>query len=368
MYNIAKLLTEEPEKLERLIILLLKFLICLWVPCYIFDIDIRLNFEDISNGKTFSEYSIASIIYFVSIFIVSWFVLWKIGELIAIGVIYLISLIIKLLSKLVSKWFTTVDFFKTILIILNVVDSDGYPKQNIVAFSESLEELEKSEVNIFDEASSRTNQYLFIGTVIFLVLILSKDISLDPTLNVVIIVILCLSLINSALINLTGKYIYSKLPKLIMGVKQASHYYHVKSALADKMKFPYNAEYKRKRIVLTKQEDYMPSPRIEFIPIYFWNLNLGDKMLADNLVKKNEFEGYRVIISNIKSDSLEKIVSKTNNVIYIFGETNEEIKNRIDELFYIIDNKHPYTDEHFEKLNKSEGEIFLKNNSNNDKK
>ena len=74
MYNLAKLLTEEPEKLERLGILFLKLLVILFIGSVFFGFNISIS--EFFENPIPKNYTISNFILFLISLIFIWFVVW----------------------------------------------------------------------------------------------------------------------------------------------------------------------------------------------------------------------------------------------------------------------------------------------------
>src|SRR5574337_323065 len=130
MYNLAKLLIDEPHKLERLIILFLKLLITLHVTGLIFGYDLSVG--SIIENPIPKTASAIQVIYFFVIVVAAWFVLWGV-----IAEILLYDVLIGLLSNIGNDRAV----FIVMMWLLGVAeekDKKLFPKGHIISFADSL--------------------------------------------------------------------------------------------------------------------------------------------------------------------------------------------------------------------------------------
>ena len=89
MYSIAKLLSDEPKKLENLILAILKLLITIWIAQSI--LDFKSTLSDFTLDSFFKNFRVDQSIYFIVTSIGVWYVLWEIfNELIVSFIIFLL--------------------------------------------------------------------------------------------------------------------------------------------------------------------------------------------------------------------------------------------------------------------------------------
>lgn len=339
MYNFAKLLTEEPEKLERLILLLLKFIMTLWITTTIFGSDITL--QEIFNEDAVSKYNLTSILFFSFCFIITWGIVWLIG----VGVI--MSILINLLSKIGNSE----DKLKSFLWSAGVIDINDKPKNNVIDFADELDDMAKKDINTYNETATRLFQYFSISLVAYIILLSSNEIKLSSTVNSIVIGVFILTFISLIILTSASNYVDESLLKLRKQFRSMAYFQMVNSALNTSTNYDYNIDTRTRRIFLEKKEDF-PYPPIRVTPLYVWNYNLGEKKMIDDLkrahknISTNEAEVqiqnnpvYNVIVTNIKPDSVREFISKLDMGIFIYAETREDINNGIEEMFYKINNE-----------------------------
>lgn len=346
MYNFAKLLTEEPEKLERLIILLLKFLMTLWIALTLFDADITLS--EIFNEDVVSNHTLTCILYFSFSLIALWVGIWLIG----------IEIIVRLLVDLLSSIGKSEYYLKGALFVSGVIDIDGKPKNNVIDFAEELDEMATTDDNTYNETAIRLFQYFSIALIAYIVFLSSEEVHFNCITNGIIIGVLISMLIALMAINSVANYFDTSLLKLRKDFRAQAYFQMVKNALNTTSNRDYKIDARTRRIFLEKKEK-LPYPPIRVTPVYVWNYNLGEKKMIDDLKralksmsdediqkKVQEFPVYNVIVTNIKPEAIREFMSKLDMGIYIYAETRQDIDNGIEEMFYKINN------ENFERLTK----------------
>ena len=339
MYNFAKLLTEEPEKLERLIILFLKFLMTLWITLKLFGVDISI--DEILKDEVFSKHTLMSILFISFSFIVVWIGIW----LIAIGTI--VQLLVDFLSKICSPK----KYLKPILWGLGVTDIDGMPKDNVIDFAETLDEMAKSNDDTITETATRLFQYFSVGLIIYIIFKWNNEVTIPYSLNFILIGILILLFASLVILKGCSRYLDTSLLELRKEFTNMAYSQMVNNALKTTTNRDYSIDRRIRRIFLSKKEEYLPYHPIRVTPVYVWNYNLGEKKMVDDLKKaqinlskddaqnhNQNIPAYNVIVTNIKPDAVKEFISKLDMGIFIYAETKNDIDNGIEEMFYKINN------------------------------
>ncbi|MBL1232147.1 MAG: hypothetical protein COA31_005480 [Flavobacteriales bacterium] len=268
MYNFAKLLTEEPEKLERLIILFLKFLLTLWVTLTLFGVDITLN--EIFNDEVFSNHTLTSILVFSFSFICVWIGVWLIA----------VELIIRLLVDLLSLIGKPGFYLKGVLIITGVITKDNKPENKVIDFADELDEMAATNNNVYHDNSIRLFQYFSIALITYIIFIFSDEIVFNCVTNTILIIILSFMFIALIAINNIAIYFDTSLLDLRKRFRKLAYHQMIKNALASVYNYDYNIDSRTRRIFLEKKEKHLPYPPIVVTPVYSWNYNLSEKKMV----------------------------------------------------------------------------------------
>lgn len=340
MYNFAKLLTEEPEKLERLIILFLKFLLTLWVTLTLFGVDITL--KEIFNEEVFSNHALTSILFISFSFICVWVGIWL------IAVESIIRLLVDLLSLIGKPGF----YLKGILVIRGVITKDNKPKSKVIDFADELDEMATTNDNEYNDNSIRLFQYFSIALITYIIFIFSDEIVFNCITNTILIIVLLSMFIALIATNNIAIYFDTSLLNLRKRFRKMAYFQMIKNALGSVSNYDYNIDARIRRIILEKKDENFPYPPIVLTPVYSWNYNLDNKKMIDDLkrglkntsnedIKKKIKDSpiYHVIVTNIKPDAVRDFISKLDMSIFIYAETREDIENGIEEMFYKINNE-----------------------------
>lgn len=337
MYNFAKLLTEGPEKLERLIILFLKFLLTLWVTLTLFEVDITL--KEIFNDEVFSNHTLTPILVFSFSFICVWIGMWLIC----------INLLLGLIINLLSKIGNADNRLKAFLWATGVIDINDKPKDNVIIFADELDQMAKEDFNTYSETATRLFQYFSIALVTYIIFLWSKDVVFSTTTNYIIIGVLFVLFLAQISATRMSNYFDASLLELRKKFRKMAYFQITKNALNTITNYDYNINPRTRRIFLEKKEKHLSYPPIEITPVYSWNYSLDEKKMVDDLRNASEKisdddslnitqdnQVYNVIVTNIKPDAVKEFISKLDMGIFIYAETKEDIENGIEEMFYKI--------------------------------
>jgi hypothetical protein len=340
MYSFAKLLTEEPEKLERLGILFLKILITLFIGSVFFGFNISIAefFENpIPKGYTISNF----ILFLISLIFI-WYVVW-----ILIAELILGEITIWLLSKIGNKKY----IFTEVLSLLKVVKKDNKnlsPEENVITFNEMLQNYTEEDEKDIKEGKSRLRQYYIVATVIYITLLCSKDIILPCWLKWVSPIMVTNILIASVVLNQIHNYFTENLDEM---KKQFSLFAFAQMANNAIDKNPFiKHHYKRiglwNRIRLERktEDDRLPNS-FNFFPLYYWNDSLTKAFLDKGLQQRAEKDPllvkkgthFDVIVSNVKPDdeNIKSILSQP-GFVYLHCEDEEQIYMNLEVLLFKV--------------------------------
>lgn len=326
MYSIAKLLSDEPKKLENLILAILKLLITIWIAQSI--LDFKSTLSDFTLDSFFKNFRVDQSIYFIVTSIGVWYVLWEIfNELI-------VSFIIFLLSQIGNP----IEFLKWYLWAINsikikddlIIDSNPH----ILNFTESTNETDMFIIN------SRAHQIFSVGLVSFLIL-LNSNISLNAWQISISIFIL----VNFLLISIIQRKLHDFYIENSITIKHSFYalgqLQKIKNVLNQLEPFKSNFSYesKRKRIFLSKINDkeFLPE-KIHIKLMYNSNKELGNKIIQNEGFKISEtIKDNRLLVICSNFYLPEQRLTKINeNTFCIYGESQDEIYKGFEELIYIL--------------------------------
>ncbi len=339
MYNLAKLLTEEPAKLEKLIILLFKLLITFFFTCLLFGYSFSI--QSLIKDPLPPSLSTTKLIYFFLGIFVVWYLLWRLCGEVIIG-----DLLIRLLAW---PWNKRKTFVEILSFIGVAKESYGYlnPKKHIIVFSEALMELDKEETDKFiSENHSRLREYFVLSFVVFVLLLLTKDVQLSRWQIWVCSIMLVNFLLGCTFFHLMKGYIYDNLESLKREFEPIAYAQKALNAICENKELMqyFEKPTEAKSIFLKKKEgmNYGPA-EIRVRSMYHWNQILGQMALEDTFIKWGKAERKReeglieICISNITpTQDMERSVKNLDGFLYIHATSEKEIFSGLEEAWYII--------------------------------
>lgn len=342
MYNLAKLLTEEPEKLERIGILFLKLMVTLLIGSAFFGFNISVS--AFIHDPIPSNYSVTKLILFFISLVAIWFVTWSmIGELI-IG-----ELIISFLSWLVNRFIDKKDVFNDILSTLKVVKKKGKsigPAKNVIIFNELLTTYYSEGEKVISESNSRARQYYIVMSIVYISLSFTQDVVLPCWLKV----LAWAMILNFLLTTLVFKQIWDYFTENIGEIrKQFCRLSYEQMIIRTIEQNPFIKEhYEMKpphaKIHLKRETDNPNLPvTFNIYPVFHWNNSLTKEMLDVGLQQraksqtsaKREDTHFDVIVCNVKpdDDNVKSILSQP-GFVYMYCETEEEMSENLELLLF----------------------------------
>ncbi len=333
MYSIAKLLSDEPKKLESIILTVLKLLATIWIA------QLFLGFDpDLSNFSIetfFKNFRVDESIYFVLTSIGVWYLLWEM----------LLDLIVDFVIKLFSFVGNSEKTLEWYLRITNSVKTSNDhiidSKPNISHFTETIQDESEDYPFIVE---TRANQIFSVGLVSFIILLSSEielrnwqiGLSIFLLINFFFVSIVQRKLHDFYLEN--AEYIRSKYYSLgqLQKVKEV-----IEQLEPLKSKFELKVARKRLELKLKSEESFLPS-EISIVPLYFFNQNIGEHYIENvepKMIEKLEQQKLSVICSNFYCSG--KKLTKINDKIYcVNGESRSEIFSGFEELIYLLNSEH----------------------------
>lgn len=342
MYNLAKLLTEEPEKLEKVGFIFLKLLVTLFIGSTLFGFNISIS-EFVQNPIT-QDFTISKFILFFILLAVIWLVVWTI-----IAEMIIAELLIWLLSKIGDKK----DMFTDILHLLKIVKKDKEylsPNKNTIRFNKIIHAYNDEDEKKISEGKSRIRQYYIVTAVIFVTLLCAKDVLLPCWLKCFGGFMIINLILGCVVFNMIHNYFTENLDEMKKLFSRMAFSQMIIDAMEQNsfIKHHYEKGNNWKRIHLKRKTDVDWLPKsLKFFPVYYWNdaltkamLDKGLKQRAEKDIKLTEIEGhYDVLICNIKPDdeNIRRITSQP-GFAYLYCENEEQIFKNLEVLFFKITN------------------------------
>ena len=169
------------------------------------------------------------------------------------------------------------NIFNEILSLLKVVKKNNEnlsPSKNVISFSEMLQNYSEEDEKVINERKSRVRQYYIVATVIYIILLCSKEITLPCWLNWVGPIMVINLLTSNVILNQIHNYFTENLDEM---KKQFSQFAFAQMTInaIDKNPFIKN-HYKRDghwillRFERKTEVDKLPNS-FNFFPLYYWN-------------------------------------------------------------------------------------------------
>ena len=344
MYNIVNLLTEEPKKLERIILLFLKLLVVLFVGGEIFDY--QFSMKDATDEIIPQDYTISKGIFFLISLTIVWYLVWTIFADVIIG-----GLSVWIFSRKPVKR----DTFMEILHWFSVVEQKGkgkgkyiVPGKQVIKFQEMLSNYTDEDDDFIEDGKSRLHGYFSISVVIYIVLLSASDLNL-PILLIIFGAFMILNmLVLAVVINKAHRYLIDNFDALKKEFGFLAYAEMTKRALEQNQHVSRNFEFggKWKAIGLKKKFEQSGLPEeIRVYPFYVWNEEFGKEVVEDMIaVRGRETDRFKdrdvhfILISNTEiSEKAKEMLELNPKLDYIECEVNEEkIYKRLELLFYRI--------------------------------
>ena len=362
MYSIAKLLSDEPKKLESLILAVLKLLATIWIANLFLGFNPDLS--EFSVESFFKNFKVDESIYFVLTSIGVWYLVWEmLLELFIEFIIKLFSLIGN--SENTLKWYLSItNSVKTKN--ENIIDS----KPHVLHFTEAMQDEEVDYPFILE---TRANQIFSVGLVTFIILITS-DIELSNwQIGLGIFLLINFFFVSVIQRKLHDYYVenadYVRSKYFPLGQLQK-----VKDVInqLEPLKSQYDVKVGRKRIDLKSKskQSFLPD-EITLVPLYAYNKELGVQYVSSvesNMIEKLSKNSLSIIFSNFYH--AEKRLSKVNDSVYcVFGESHSDIYKGLEELLFLLNSEHQkkFLEENLEQLDKLNSTSDEKNDTTTNK-
>lgn len=332
MYSLAKLLSDEPAKLESLILATLKLLATIWIANVF--LGFETNLSEFSIESFFRNFRVDESIYFVLNAIGIWYLLWEVVmDLIVESAIKLVSLLGK--SEETFKWYLRLT--NSIIIEDNKIVNT---KPNILLFIEAVND-EKNDYPFIIE--TRANQIFSVGLVAFIVLLTSELELSNWQIGIGAFIILNFFTISVLQRKLHDYYI-ENVDYVRSRSYQLGQIQKLKNAIRQNpdLNTKFDLIIQNDMIVLKSKENNNDFPtEITILPLFAYNKEFGALYFGDlesEVLKKMGSNDLSIICSNFYSPN--KLVSKIQNTIYcIHAESQGEMYNGLEQLFFMINSK-----------------------------
>ena len=342
MYNLAKLLTEEPEKLERLGILFLKLLVTLLIGSVLFGLNISIS--GFIENPIPKDYTIAKFILFLILLVIVWYIVWSLIAEMIIG-----ELLIWSLSKIGNKK----DIFNEVLHLLKVVKKDNgnlSPNKNVISFSDILHNYTEEDEELVKESKSRIRQYFIVTSVIYIVLWVAKDITFPSSLKWFGGVMIANLLVGNIILNQIHNYFNDNRDEMKKQFSALAFTQMIINAIEQNpfIKHHYEKSNYWRRIQLKRKTELNELPEsFKFFPVFYWNSTLTKAMLDKGLQQRAAKEintatkicHYDVVICNVQPDDENvKNILKQPGFAFLHCENEEQIYKNIEILLFQVTN------------------------------
>jgi hypothetical protein len=331
MYNLAKLLIDEPQKLERLIILFLKLLITLHVTDLI--LGYNLSVGAIIDNPIPKAASSIQIIYFFVIVIAVWFILWSI-----ICQFLLYDVLIGLLSNIGNDRV----FFNRVMDVLGVAKEKNnklYSKSHIISFTDSLDDFNKE--NSIEEAQSRVKEYFFLITIAYTVLLISNNRVHLTIVEIIVGAIISLNfLLGCIVLTKILSYMAFNLDSIKREFQPLAYAEKIVRVMAEIPQFenyerPLSGARRKYTLKRNSAHDKLPE-MLTIIPVFHWNQSFSQKhilqLLLDRKQKQVSQNRCEIVVTNTEiNDEIASAVKSQNQLVYIYAATNTEMFHGLEE-------------------------------------
>lgn len=318
MYLLAKLLSDEPKKLENLILTVLKLLATIWIAQLFFEFKVDLS--EFTIQSFFQNFNVAQSLIFILTAFGIWYLLWE------LVIDLLMGFFIKLLSLIGNPEKT----LKWYLIVTNSVKTKNEKiidsKLNILHFTESI----KNENENYPFAvETRSNQLFSVGLVCYVIL-LNSDINLSFWKHLLVSFLLLNFLFVSIIQNKLHDYYIRNSESIRSKYYNLGQLQKLKNVIEqlEDLSTNFKIEVQRKKIVLYKinQIDVLPN-EIHIVPVFFNNAELGEKIFIEQkskIINMLKDIPVGIICSNFYPTQVQ-YHKESDSIFAIKGESQEDL-------------------------------------------
>lgn len=330
MNTLIKLFTEEPHKLERLIILMLKFILTsvtfeVIYPCH----DVIQNV--MSDDFKFWPPSSDAVMY-VLFFITWWFVIWSFFAQ------TLLSIAVRLISRIFNPARDLGEFLKISEFFIPKAEGKKHINYSIIYMAAFLESQQEEEG--IDISELRADVYFEIYSIATMFIVMSSAIELTKWQTVLWWLIGLNLLFMYAYLHRFARFINSSFHELMEEAQKRAYIEHSRLALSNIqiMNDQYNIEHKRRKIHLSYKNSEALDSAVTIVPFYSRDSPILREMAEASLRKMANKDGEKkqtLFITNIPMQLSESMLERANCSI-IIAETELEMKQGLETYFMIF--------------------------------
>lgn len=324
-------MTQEREKLERIITLIVKLLITMYIINVLFNDEIKL-FELISN-KSLAEFKISGLITSIFYLVVTWFVVWNI----------LVELILfQIVIGAIAKIGKDEDSFRYVLLLLGVMNKNSKPSKNVHSFSHTLNKFDGThEIDITEEVG-RIKDITSILIIYFILSMLVPELVMPVWLSWIIGIVILNMIFTDIIIQKGQKFFNENYFKIRNQINAMSYYKTVFDGINDC--FSVNKYYSVTDILSTIQlfrmfDKFEVPKSIKVIPLYFenkeqleWHFTMK-KMTGQGNTSIDKNSKITVFVSNLESNtSIKKKIKANSNFAFLLCKNQNDVKTNIEIL------------------------------------
>lgn len=331
MYNLAKLLTEEPKKIEKLLILFSKLILTFYLTSSIYGF--KLSIASTIENPIPKDLTTEKIIYFFSSLVIVWYVCWNV---IIGGVLTVLPM------WLLTRKETGKNIAEIFLRYTEVASSTGLGnhyirRKNIIAFEKDMRKTET--LQEFEEYDDRFREYYMLTITTFLTLILFSDIKLSGWTTWFFVSLMIGFFIFSVWVSLVHKYFRDNWEFLRNEFKQLAYFQKVSNVVKESNLVKSSYELMDLNSILDLRSNAgVANVRPEIlIHMHYSTSSFVAGIKLNSIIRKYDEvapnpERLIVVISNQETSSNRlKEVSRNEQWVFIHAKTTTQILNRFEE-------------------------------------
>lgn len=329
MYNLAKLLTEEPKKIEKLLILFSKLILTFYLTSSIYSF--KFSFLSVVENPIPKDLTTEKIIYFFSSLVIVWYVCWN---LIVGGILTLLPIWLITRNKNGKE---TADAFLRLVDVASSVGNSYIRRKNIIEFENDMDKVET--LKEFEEYDDRFKEYYMLSLTTFLSLLFFSDVHLPGWTIYFFISLITGFFVLSILVSLAHKYFTDNWTFLRNEFKSLAYYQKVSNVICESkiVKNQYDV-LDLNRIIHLNIKNGITNPHSEIL--VHVNFSTSDFLAGQHLhLMLRSYDNVQhtagrliIVICNKKPDerNLQEI-SQNPMWIYLQAKTELQILNRFEE-------------------------------------
>lgn len=330
MDSLINIFTSEPQKLERLVILFLKFMLTcitfeiIYPSDQIFRYFSGLGIENWPPSGSFLVYTLFLIVW--------WFTLWN----------FFAEIVIRLLIVLSSRLFKPAKEFSEFLKVLNVLTFKEKGQKHInhsVLYLNEFLKIHEDHDGI-DMNDFRSDIYLEIYSVATILIITSQDISLTTLQTWLWWIIGVQLFVTNAYLYRFVQFINSSYRDLLEESNRLAYVEKTRIALSKLtiINNQYSIEHKRRKIFLRYKHKAEETDDLRIIPFHSNPTTIHQEIIENEIrkmAKSNSKKGLTLFITNISICLPDSILERANCSI-IKADSEFEIKQGLEVYFHFF--------------------------------